>query len=77
MDQVLSGLSAFSSVYLDDVIILPSPIWEEHLQHQKVVYGIQAAANQFMQMCLRQDRDKIPWVCDREWCHQAIGDEGH
>lgn len=36
MDQVLHGLSDFTSAYLDDVVIF-SGTWEEHLKHLKVV----------------------------------------
>lgn len=36
MDQVLYGLSEFSCAYLDDIVIY-STMWEEHVDHLKVV----------------------------------------
>jgi len=43
MDQVLHGLSDFTSAYLDDIVIF-SETWEEHLKHlQMVLRRIQEA----------------------------------
>ncbi|KAG5852333.1 hypothetical protein ANANG_G00061280 [Anguilla anguilla] len=37
VDQVLSGLSNFTSAYLDDIVIYSSS-WEDHLRHLEVVF---------------------------------------